>query len=179
MFGSTRHGPRAIFRKFAKLFNDGREINLLRPSECRMAGEVLQFLRVLRLKTALQATTRDQVFVDYKKFGFVTDILNSSAYWDSLFTIIQACYPIFRILRIADTMIGGMDKLYFYVRQTDRLFEPAMKNVMKAWFNKSMPHMELSQLQLNKDDKEWLRRELYHFMYSYFQQKLIIFLSMC
>ena len=76
-------------------------------------------------------------------------------------------------------MIGGMDKLYFYVWQTDRLFEPAMNNVMKAWFDKSMPHMELLQLQLNKDDKEWLRRELYHFMYSYFQQKLIIFLTMC
>ena len=94
-----------------------------------MAGEVLQFLRVLRLKTALQATTRDQVFVDYKKFGFVTDILNSTAYRDSLFTIIQACYPMFRILRIADTMIGGVNMLYYCVRQTDCSLEPAMENV--------------------------------------------------
>jgi len=125
-----------------------------------MAGEVLQFLRVLRLKTALQASTRDPVFVDYKKFGFVIGIVNSSAYWNCLFAIIQACYPIFRILRIADTMIGGMDKLYYYVRQTDRLLEPAMKNVMKCWSDKSMPHMELSKLKLTKADKEWLKRKL-------------------
>ena len=43
-----------------------------------MAGEVLQFLRVLRLQAALQACTRDQVFVEYKKFLFIVDILNNN-----------------------------------------------------------------------------------------------------
>ena len=70
------------------------------------------------------------MFVDYKKFRVVIDIINSSAYLVCLFAIIQACYPIFRILRIADTMIGGMDKLYYYMRQTDSFLEPAMKNVI-------------------------------------------------
>lgn len=56
-----------------------------------MAGEVIQFLRVLCLKTALQAITQNSLFVDYKKFGFVIDIINSSMYQNCLFAIIQAC----------------------------------------------------------------------------------------
>ena len=128
VFGSTMHGPHSVYRKHTKQHYNGREINLLRPSECRLAGEVLQFLQGFHLKTSLQTCTLDSIFVDYKKFGFVIDIINSSAYWNCLFAIIQACYPILRILRIANTMIGGMDKLYYYMRQTDRLLEPAMKN---------------------------------------------------
>ena len=153
------HGPRSVWVKHAKAHNNGRAINLLRPSECRMAGEVLQFLRVFRLKTTLQACTRDRVFVDYKKFGFLADIFNCTQFWKCLFAIIQALYPVYRILRIADTMVGGMDKLYYYVRQTDSLLEPGMENVMKMFLDSKMPHMELSKLKLTKADREWLMRK--------------------
>jgi hypothetical protein len=153
------HGPRSVWVKHSKSHNKGRAINLLRPSECRMAGEVLQFLRVFRLKATLQACTRDPVFVDYKKFGFLADIFNSTQFWKCLFAIIQALYPVYRILRIADTMVGGMDKLYYYVTQTDRLLEPGMKNVMRMFYDSKMPHMELSKLKLTKADREWLKRK--------------------
>ncbi len=82
---------------------------MMKPLETRMAGELLQFLRLFRLKDALQATTRDRVFVEYKRFGFVTNILNSDDFWNLLFAIIQACYPVFCILWLADMKIGGMD----------------------------------------------------------------------
>ena len=52
----------------------------MKPSETRMAGEVLQFLKLFRLKEALQSATRDRVFVEYKYFGFVTIILNNEAF---------------------------------------------------------------------------------------------------
>jgi hypothetical protein len=157
IFGSTRHGPRALFRKHAKFFNNGRELNLMQPSECRMAGEVMQFLRVLRLKEALQATSRDKVFVDYKRFSFVCTVLNNDAFWDCLFAIIQALYPIFRILRLADMKVGGMDKLYYYVMQTDRLLKPGLENVMKLWNEPKMPTMELHFMKLTKADREFLK----------------------
>jgi hypothetical protein len=53
-----------------------------------MTGEVMQFLRVIRLKEALQATSRDKVFVDYKRFSFVSTVLNNDAFWDCLFAVI-------------------------------------------------------------------------------------------
>jgi len=104
IFGSTRHGPMAVFHKHAKFFNRSRDLNLMQPSECRMAGEVMQFLHAI-----------DKVFVDYKCFSFVSTILNNDAFWDCLFAIIQTLYPIFCILHLADMKVGGMDKLYYYV----------------------------------------------------------------
>jgi hypothetical protein len=104
-----------------------------------MAGEVLQFLRVFRLKTTLQACTRDRVFVDYKKFGFLADIFNCTQFWKCLFATIQALYPVYCILWIADMMVGGMEKLYNYIRQTDRLLEPEIENVMKMFLDSKCP----------------------------------------
>ena len=66
VFGSTMHGSRSVWVKHTKAHHKGRAIKLLRPSECQMAGQVLHFLHVFHLKTALQACTLDPVFVDYK-----------------------------------------------------------------------------------------------------------------
>ena len=122
-----------------------------------MAGKVLQFMRVSRLKTALQATTRDPVFVGYRRFQFVVNILNCDAFWSCLYAIIQTCNPIFCILRLADMKIGGMDKLYYYITQTDRLlFKPALENVVKRWTDPQMPVMDINALKLTKADKQWM-----------------------
>jgi len=56
-------------------------------------------------------------------------------------------------------MVGGMDKLYYYVQQTNRLLEPGMENVMRMFQDLKMPHMELSKLKLTKAGKEWLNHE--------------------
>ena len=52
-----------------------------------------------------------------------------------------------------------MDKLYYYVQQTNRLLEPGMENVMRMFQDSKMPHMELLMLKLTKADKEWLNCE--------------------
>ena len=52
-----------------------------------------------------------------------------------------------------------MDKLYYYVQQTNRLLEPGMENAMEMFQDSKMPRMELSKLKLTKADKEWLNRE--------------------
>ena len=156
IFGSTRHGPRSIFRAAAKHHNNGRDINFLKPSECRMAAECLQFLRVFRLKDAIQQATRDKVFVDYKRFSFVIKIVNCEEFWDTLFAMIQAIYPIYCILRLSDMKLGGMDKMKYYVCQTDRLLEDGMRNLMKKWSHPRMPTMDFSSCCLSKQDKDFL-----------------------
>ena len=67
----------------------------------------------------------------------------------------------YHILQIADTMVGGMEKLYYYVRQTNRLLEPGMEGVLKMILDSKMPHMELSKLKLSKADKEWLKHKYF------------------
>ena len=150
-----------IFKKHARFFNNGVDLNLIQPSECRMAGEVFQFMCVLQLKEALQATTRDKVFVDYKRFGFVAEIINNEKTFECLFAIVQVLYPIFRILRLADMKIGGADKLYYYVRQTNRLLDPALKNMVEHWNDAKMPKMDFNRLKLNKTDKAFLKGSVF------------------
>ena len=60
-----------------------------------MASDCLQFLCVFCLKDAIQQATRDKVFVDYKRFAFVIKIVNCEEFWDTLFAMIQAIYPIY------------------------------------------------------------------------------------
>jgi hypothetical protein len=50
-------------------------------------------------------------------------------------------YPVYHKLHIADTMMGGMDKLSYCIQQTDRLLEPGMENVMRMFQDLKMPHM--------------------------------------
>jgi hypothetical protein len=55
--------------------------------------------------------------------------------------------------------IGGMDKLYFYVSQTDRLLQPALENVVKRWTDPRMPVMDIAELKLTKADKQWMQHK--------------------
>jgi hypothetical protein len=63
----------------------------------------------------------------------------------------------FRILRLADMKIRGMDELYFYVHQTYRLLKQALENVVKRWEDPRLPMLELESLELSKADREWLK----------------------
>jgi hypothetical protein len=53
IFGSTRHNPKAVFDKYSQQHNKGIFLGFIKPSKCRMAGEHIALLRLLRLKDAL------------------------------------------------------------------------------------------------------------------------------
>jgi len=48
IFGSVRHSPSAMFKKYSRAHNKGVYIGFIKPSECRMAGEHIALLRLLR-----------------------------------------------------------------------------------------------------------------------------------
>ncbi len=121
-----------------------------------MAGEFISFLRLFRLKDALQATTRDKVFVDYKKFQFLAVILNNQLYWDCLFAMIQAIYPFYRMLRLCDMKLGGMPYLKYYAVQADRLLGDGMTNLMEKWNDPRMPSLEIKAAKLTAPDRAFL-----------------------
>ena len=102
------------------------------------------------------ASYKGQVFVDYKRFVFVTKIVNCEEFWDTLSAMIQAIYPIYGILHLSDMKLRGIDKMKYYVCQTDRLLEDGMRNLMKKW---SIPPMDFSSYCLSKQDKDFLSGE--------------------
>ena len=108
VFGSTRHAPHAVFMKISKVHNNGRLLQFIEPSECRMGGEALQLLRILRLKDTIMESVVSKVFIEHKKFLFIGQIVKHDGFWDLLLAICQLWYPLFRLLRLADKR-GGID----------------------------------------------------------------------
>ncbi len=121
IWGSVRHKPLAMFKKYSKQHNNGIPLGFIKSSECRMAGEHIALLRLLRLRNALKATVTSKEFMDLKSFKDASDIVMCDDFWKYLFVVCRALYAPMRVLRLADQKIPAMDKLYFYVLQTDSM----------------------------------------------------------
>jgi len=70
IFGSVRHSPSAMFKKYTRLHNKGIHLGFIKPSECRMAGEHIALLRLMRLKNALRATITSKEFIELRVFHY-------------------------------------------------------------------------------------------------------------
>ena len=119
IWGSVRHKPLAMFKKYSKQHNNGIPLGFIKSSECRMAGEHIALLRLLRLRNAIKATVTSKEFMDLKSFKDASDIVLFDDFWKYLFVMCRALYAPMRVLRLADQKIPAMDKFYFYVLQTD------------------------------------------------------------
>ena len=60
------HGPYAIFQKYSRKHNNGRNIGLIRASETRMGGYAIAFQRLSRLQEPLQETLESPDFIKLK-----------------------------------------------------------------------------------------------------------------
>ena len=69
------------------------------------------------------ATLHNAAYEEYqkknKKVHGIAEILKNSNFWDALYAMTRAVFSILRVLQLADCSGLGMDKLFYYVRQTD------------------------------------------------------------
>ncbi len=119
MFGSCRHALHAIFKKYTKLHNRGLHFGFIKDTDARMAGAHITLCRVLQLKNALRATINSPEFITLKQFKAEISILQSEDFWNYLFSMCRALYAPMHLLRFADQKVAAMDKMHFYVCQTD------------------------------------------------------------
>ena len=119
MFGSCCHAPHAIFKKYTKLHNRGLHLGFIKDTDARMAGAHITLCRVLQLKNALRATINSPEFITLKQFKAEISILQSEDFWNYLFSMCRALYVPMHLLRLADQKVAAMDKMHFYVCQTD------------------------------------------------------------
>jgi len=94
-----------------------------------MAGELIALLRMLRLKDALRATIRSSEYLQNhaRLFRRENIFLESDEFWKYIFTLCRALYSPMRILRLADKKEAAMDKLYYFVHQTDATLPKYLK----------------------------------------------------
>jgi len=94
-----------------------------------MGGECLQLLQIFRLKNVLYDCITSKVFMELKEFQYIVPIIKSEAYWDFYFAIIQALYPLYCLLGLADMKEAAIDKVKYYIMQVDRLMDDGIENV--------------------------------------------------
>ncbi len=119
IFGSVRHAPSAMFKKYTHVHNNGVHLGFVKPSECRMAGEHIPILRLLWLKNALLLTINSKEFIELCVFNSVCQVLMNPDFWKWTFVMCRALYAPMQVLCLADQKSPAMDKLNYYVLQTD------------------------------------------------------------
>jgi hypothetical protein len=62
---------------------------------------------------------------------WIRDVMKMEEFWELLFALIQMLYPLYRLLHLCDTKTGCVDKVKYFVMQTDRLLESGLNNVLE------------------------------------------------
>jgi hypothetical protein len=110
-----------MFKHYTKIHNNRIFLGFAKPSECQMAGEQIALTCLLQLRDALKSTINSKEFMDLNNFRLETFVLNNDNFWLYLFVMCRALYAPMRVLRLADQQVPCMEKLYYYVLQTDRM----------------------------------------------------------
>jgi len=84
-----------VFSKASKTHNNGKKLEFIKPSDCGMGGETILLLRILRLKNALTECVASKAFRDMKQFAIVGEVLLHEGFWDLLWYVCKALYPMY------------------------------------------------------------------------------------
>ncbi len=94
-----------------------------------MVVELIGLLCLLRLRDILTATIASKEFKDTweKSFWRESIVLENNEFWKYLFTLCCSLYAPMCIIQLADQKVPAMDKLHYYVCQTDQLLAKYVK----------------------------------------------------
>jgi len=120
-----------------------------------MGGELISLLRLLRFKDTLRSTINSKEFLDLNNFKEECYVLNNDSFWMYLFLMCHVLYAPMRVLRLADQQMASMDKLYFYILQTDRMLIKWLPDCEKK-ATELLRDTSLGQVMINCDaDIDW------------------------
>ena len=114
-FGGAHHAILATFIKHCNAFNDGNIVGLMRPSETRMGGLFIAFLRLLRLREVFESMMASKEYANLKIDPRITRVLKDDLFWKVLMTVCKATFGPLKVLRLCDKKEAAMDKCLFFV----------------------------------------------------------------
>ena len=109
-----------------------------------MGGKAIQLLRVLWLKNALTECVASKVFRELKQFAIVGEVLLHEGFWDLIWYVCKAFYPMYRLLQLDDMKIGGIDKVKYFMHQINWLLPKSIDEVFEKWDSDSCPALKLN-----------------------------------
>jgi hypothetical protein len=85
--------------KASRTHNNGKKLELIQPSDCRMGVKAIQLLRALRKKNALTECVVSKAFRDMKQFAVVCEVLLHEGIWDLLLYVCKAMHPMYCLFK--------------------------------------------------------------------------------
>jgi len=141
VFGSgSTHMAYAVFQKHAKEYNKNNSIGLIRASGTRMGGYFYAFHRLLRLYHPLLKAVNSNEWkndVSLKNNSLKTlveNIIKYPSFFEKIKIIVLILYPVIKTLRLSDSNKPGMDKIYYYVKETTKYIN-AMSSTFDTLFD--------------------------------------------
>ena len=137
----SSHMPHALFKKHAQANNGGKAIGLIRAAGTRMGGWFYAFHRLLRVRRALENTIMSEEW--RREIAFPSNpllktqleaIIRCDEYFDCIKALVIILFPCIKTLRLADCNKPGMDKIYYFTRQTTVKLN-AVKEKLDVTFN--------------------------------------------
>ena len=117
VFGSgIYHKPHYIF-KFKSQYFHNRNIGLFSKNETIMDGYFVVMHRYLRMWKVLQANISSAELIiipTNTKFTKAVKYIHYNKSWESCYVLINIIFPCPRFLRLADSNLAGMGKVYYY-----------------------------------------------------------------
>ena len=123
-FFMLHHMPHSMLLSESKKHNDGKPIMFIRASDTRMGGHIISLARTYRLKKTLDSVVTNSQFMTNSmgKKGVKSKIISlvqSKSFWNHVLVCLKCMFPLLKLLRLCDKKEPAMDRLYYYVRQTD------------------------------------------------------------
>ena len=103
-----------------------------------MAGYFMGMHRDLRMRKFLQATISSAKFLSIPtitKFTKSVKYIHDDSSWERCYVLLKILHPCLRVLRLADSNLVGMDKVYKYLRMTKQCFDKKIRSWLSEIFS--------------------------------------------
>jgi Protein of unknown function (DUF 659) len=135
-FNGTIHSYYAVFRRSTQAHNlfSGRPLSLILPSDTRMGGHFISFMRLARLKQPILDTLTSAALIGSKFPLKLKRILQDDEFWKCLVEVCVFVGALMRVLRAADSASAGMHQLCYFAKKAGAHMLKTSDSINKMYF---------------------------------------------
>ena len=103
-----------------------------------MTGYFMGMHRDLRIWKVLQATISSAELLGIPtatKFTKAVKYIHDEKSWEGCYVLLKILHPCLRVLRLADSNLSGMEKVYYYSRMTKQCIEKKIRSWLSEGFS--------------------------------------------
>ena len=86
-----------------------------------------------KVKDALTQCFASTAFRDMKQSAVMGEVLLHEGFWDLLWHVCKAMYPMYCLLMVADMRIGDIVKVKYNIHQIDSLLPQSLVELLEKW----------------------------------------------